>query len=146
LKDHPESFGAAFEEEQGVPLSVTAERLAKATEDNFTLGAVEGDDLVGMVGFFQQGRIKTRHRGMIWGMYVAPETRGQGIGRALLEEATLRARLLDGVEEIMLGVTVGNEYARLIYAGAGFESAWIESRALKVENRYYDLEWMILRF
>lgn len=145
LQDHPEAFGAAFEEEQTVPISVTAVRLAKATEDNFTLGAFEDDDLVGMVGFFRQGRIKTHHKGMVWGMYVAPEARGQGIGRALLDEAVLRARLLGGVEEVVLAVTVGNEYARLIYTGAGFDSAWVEPRALKVEDRYYDLEWMILR-
>lgn len=143
LLDHPEAFGSAHEDELSTPLEGVAERLV-ATVQRFTLGAWQDDTLVGTVGFYQNSGRKTRHRGGVWGMYVAPEARGQGVGAALLRELLQRAKGLPGLEEIILAVTIGNAAARKIYTGAGFELSHIERRYLKIEEKYYDLEWMTL--
>ena len=50
LKDHPEAFGAAYEDEATLALEKVAERLT-ATPERFMLGAWQGETLVGMAGF-----------------------------------------------------------------------------------------------
>lgn len=140
---HPEAFGSAYEDEAALALEKVAERLLSAPE-RFTLGAWQEGSLVGMAGFSRNLGRKTRHRGMVWGMYVAPEARGQGVGAALLAEILQRVKQLDGLEEILLAVTVGNPAARKIYLQAGFEPSHVEKRYIKIDNTYYDIEWMTL--
>ena len=145
LREHPESFGSSFEEEEAVPLETTVEHLRASSPDNFMLGAFVEHQLVGIVHCSRSPRPKTRHKAHIGGMYVAPEARGQGIGRALLAEAVARAGSLPGVEELVLAVTVGNEEARRLYTSAGFEPYCVDPRYLKLGDRYFDIEWMILQ-
>src|SRR5436305_15211385 len=100
LMEEPEAFGAAAEEFAARSLEEVATRL-RPTEDAFILGAWE-PDLVGMVGFARQSGRKVRHNGGIWGMYVAREQRGRGIGRMLITEALARAAALPGLEQVHL--------------------------------------------
>lgn len=143
LQEHPEAFGSAYEDEVGRSLEMIQERL-RAGEHHFVLGAWHGQALVGMAAFNRSPGLKTRHRGGFGGMYVAPEARGQGVGRVLLSELIVRASLMPGLEEIILAVTVGNSAARAIYLAAGFQPSHIEKRYIKVADRYYDIEWMTL--
>ena len=146
LKEHPEAFGSSYEVESGVPLEAVAERLRRNAEsgDSFTLGAYRGSTLVGMVGFFQETREKTRHRGNIWGMYVPSEEQGKGIGRALLTRVIELARLLPGLEQIELAVVSRNRRARGLYASLAFETYGVEPRAILVDGEYLDEEDMVL--
>lgn len=145
LREHPTAFGAAYEEEAPTPIEKVAERLGSLTPENFILGAVIDGQLIGMVGFFQFARLKTNHKGMIWGMYVAPEARSKGLGRELLQEALRRVQPLPNLEEVALAVTVGNETARKLYLSVGFMPTHIEPRYIKVGSIHYDMEWMSLR-
>lgn len=77
-------------------------------------------------------------------MYL-PEARGKGAGRLLLVETVSRLRAIDGIEDIILAVTVGNDSARALYTSAGFERSYIEPRYFKIDGCYYDIEWMCLR-
>ena len=56
---------------------------------------------------------------MIHGFRVAPEFRGQGLGRALLDEAG-RTVLARGGRKLSLRVLASNRRARAVYAAAGF--------------------------
>ena len=76
---------------------------------------------------------------------MVPEARSQGVGRALLDAVVTHARSVSGVEEVVLAVTVGNEHARRLYIAAGFKPYYIEPRYLKLEDQYFDIEWMVLR-
>lgn len=143
LQEHPEAFGSSYEDEAGRALETVQERL-RTTEHHFTLGAWHGPDLVGIAAFSRYLGIKTRHRGMVGGMYVAPEARGGGVGKALLRTMIERARQMPGLEEMILAVTVGNGAARSIYLAAGFQPTHVEKRYIKVADRYYDIEWMTL--
>jgi RimJ/RimL family protein N-acetyltransferase len=145
LRDHPEAFGASFEEEEVLPIETVRERLQSSSPDRFTLGAFLDDQLVGIIACSRSPRPKTRHKGHIGGMYVAPEARGGGVGRALLAETVARARSLPGLEELVLAVTAGNERARQLYIAAGFEPYCVEPRYIKLDGQYFDIEWMILR-
>lgn len=144
LQEHPEAFGASYEDEASLAPDAVAERI-KETVDGFVLGAWQNDNLEGIVGLHRSPRIKLRHRAGVGGMYIAPEARGKGVGKAMMQALVERASTLEHLEEIILAVTVGNVAARSIYLAAGFESSHIEKRYLKIDEHYYDIEWMTLQ-
>jgi RimJ/RimL family protein N-acetyltransferase len=144
LEEHPEAFALALEDEQQTSLETVARRLEQASTERYILGAFEGKTLIGMLSFRRWEGLKIQHRASVGGMYVPPELRGRGVGRALLEEAIDRARAITGVEDLMLAVTVGNEQARALYLKVGFIPVAIDPRYIKVGERYFDIEWMQL--
>jgi len=142
LRDHPEAFGRTPEELD--PVAVWAERLsADAGSDlDFMLGGFDGDTLAGMAGCHREAAVKHRHVAYIWGMYVAPEHRRTGLGRALFLAAVERARSWPDLEQLWLDVTTVNHRARALYASCGFRSIAVKPRSLKHGDRYYDEELM----
>lgn len=117
------------------------------TPDNFTLGFLTAtNELAGVVSFEREGqtRQKLRHKGLIFGMYVAEEYGRQHLGRRLLEETIRRVRLLPDIEQINLTVIATNQRARHLYEKVGFRSFAYEKNALKDGNTYYDEEQMVL--
>jgi len=147
LREEPEAFGSSYAESKDRPVEQAAERLrsARAVGD-FTLGAFAGEQLVGTVTFVRAPGLKNRHNGDIYGMYVAPEARGQGVGRALVEALIARARALDGLEQLLLAVTRRDSAAQALYRALGFTVYGLHPHALQMEDgRYLDEELMILR-
>ena len=114
-------------------------------DKKFVLGAFEHGQLIGTVGLSREDSHKFKHKGVIWGMYVAPEQRGQGVGRALLQTAITHARSIAHLEQLLLGVMATQVIARKLYASLGFVTWGIEPRAVKVDERYLDEEFMLLR-
>ena len=146
LREEPNAFGASYEEALETSFEEIAQRFQDrwTTEENFIVGAFADDQLVGVVGFYRQDGLKSRHKGTIWGMYVAPEARGQGIGRTLLSEAIAHAKMLSGLEQIGLSVVTEKRAARNLYRSLGFNVYGLESRALKLGEQYLDEEHMVL--
>jgi len=145
LREHPEAFLASFEEEQGRSVEQVFEQLRASSPENFHLGAFVEGQLVGIAHFARQEGGKVKHRAYIEAMYVVPERRGLGIGRALLEQLIAYARTQPGLEELGLWVIIGNERAQALYEAAGFRTFCIEPRSIKVGERYYDGAGMLLR-
>ena len=144
LTEHPEAFGSSAEEFALQPLEDVAKRLKGQSEAFALFGAFLAGQLVGLIAFGRNSGRKVRHRGGIYHMYVAAEVRGRGLGRLLLEHAVDYARQLPGLEEINLAVTVGNDPARRLYERFGFVFSHREPRYIKIDGRYYDIDWMIL--
>lgn len=142
LRDHPEAFATSVQEELQRTLAETVLKVTPGPEQ-LTLGALDGERLMGIATLVRPPRAKMRHRATLAAMYVAPEARGQKVGRALLERAVEAAREW-GVTDLSLSVTVGNDAARSLYAAAGFTPYGVEPRCFCVEGRFYDVEWMNL--
>jgi ribosomal protein S18 acetylase RimI-like enzyme len=75
-----------------------------------------------------EGLAVVRFRGSLWGesldayleeLYVAPDRRGHGLGRALLEAAMDEARRA-GASHMELGTSVDDKVAIALYESAGF--------------------------
>lgn len=143
LREEPEAFGSSWEEENERPLEQTIARLQASDVTAFG-GFDDTGKLVGMVRLWRQDGIKTQHKANIISMYVAPEARGRGLGRLLLNAAIACAREISGVEQLMLSVVTANTAARNLYLTAGFETFALEPKALKLGDRYLDEEHMLL--
>ena len=136
LREEPESFGMASEEARMIG-------TLESSEDAFVLGAFT-PALTGVVGFFRRQGIKNRHKGTVWGMYVAPEARGHGVARDLMLALIARAADLPDLEQLLLGVVTGNHAARRLYSSLGFVSYGLEREALKIGSRYLDEDLLSL--
>lgn len=147
LREEPDAFLVAPEEEEATTLAELEARFKGdwSSPDDGVLGAVVDGTLVGTVGFFREALVRTRHRAVIWGMYVAPEARGRGLGRALLERALEALAAAGGIEQVHLTATTTNAPALGLYRSAGFVSEGISLRAMKLGERYVDEELLVLR-
>ena len=137
LREEPEAFS------RSEPESLAELETRFADPERFTLGAF-APELVGFVSYAREDGAKVAHKGWLLGLYVAPEARGQGIGRGLCAELVRRAREIPGLEQLLLGVGAGNAPAQAVYAGLGFRRYGVEPHAVKIGGRYVDEDLMAL--
>jgi ribosomal protein S18 acetylase RimI-like enzyme len=143
LKEDPQAFGMSYEEASHSPIE-DWNKVLSDEHGSFILGAFS-PNLVGLVAFSRSLGIKRRHRGHIWGMYVIPEARGCGIGRALMQAALSKLRSVEGLEEVTLCVVTKNAPARSLYLDLGFTPYGLEKRALRVNGEYLDEELLSIQ-
>ena len=143
LRDHPDAFTSSYEEESAKPPAVTAGRIGADSADR-VFGAFRGDTLCGVVGLGRETRAKARHKAVVFGMYVAPDHAGHGLGRALLAHAIGAARREPGLTQLVLTVTDTNAAAVRLYERAGFRSFGVEPQAIRVGDDYFAKNHMIL--
>jgi ribosomal protein S18 acetylase RimI-like enzyme len=144
LETEPASFAESFEEFCQIDPSGYRERLNLGVS-NFIVGAFDGLALMAMAGFYRESREKRRHKGNIWGVYVAPDYRGKGVARLVLTHLLEAARELPGLECVLLTVTASHGTARRLYLSLGFLPFGVEPGGLKVNGRSFDEEHMLLK-
>ncbi|MEO8024998.1 MAG: GNAT family N-acetyltransferase [Bryobacteraceae bacterium] len=145
LTSEPFAFGKSVEEHRQTPVETIALRFRDPHDGNFTLGAFEGDRLVGMATFMREVGLKELHKGRIYGVYVGAAQRGKGIGEALLAALLQKARRDATLEQVLLAVATGQKAAGRLYRRFGFAPFGTEPNALKIGDTYVDEEHMILR-
>ena len=106
------------------------DRAASSDGLRQAFGAYDDDRLVGTIALEYASRTKTRHKGLIIGMYVMAAHRRQGIAAALLSAAIAHARQRGGLLALQLELTEGNHVALALYEGAGFVTYGVEPLAL----------------
>ena len=148
LETNPEAFLTTASDFRNMPPSELAARLKRNYEsaDEAMFGAFVDGKAVGMTGIIRARKEKVRHIAGVVSVYVSPDYRGMKIGLRLLESAIEFGRNINGVEQLRLGVVTENLSAIRLYEHLGFESYGVEPRALKVGDRYWDEELMMLIF
>jgi ribosomal protein S18 acetylase RimI-like enzyme len=141
LRLHPRAYGASYEDEVRYTIDDFASRWPVAPGVMF--GGFVGERLVGITGLQVQPRIKQRHKGYIYSVYVDQMSRGTGLAAALVEAAIVAAREAK-LRFVWLNVAVGNDGARRVYERLGFRSFGIEPRGLLVDGAFVDEELMLL--
>jgi ribosomal protein S18 acetylase RimI-like enzyme len=144
LQTEPLAFTESLAEHRARSREEIAARLGPGQEENFVMGAFTGSELVGTAGFFRPPEEKTRHKGCLWGVYIKPGFRRQGLARGLISALLDRAQPQAGLEQVTLAVSTDRPAAKALYRSLGFKTYAIEPRALKVEDTYADEEWMAL--
>jgi RimJ/RimL family protein N-acetyltransferase len=119
---------------------------ATSATGSVVLGAFAEGVLIGTMGLLRNSRAKTKHKAVVWGVYVAPAWRGKRVGRAMLVELITLARSQPGLDQITLTVNVQDQAAKRLYAAVGFEVYGHERHALKLEHGYIDQDHMLLSF
>jgi RimJ/RimL family protein N-acetyltransferase len=145
FEESPGAFKTEAAEWRAKPY-VEHERMLRGetgSPEDFLLGAFS-PSLCGQVGLRRETRRKCAHRARLWGMYVAPEARGNGVAIELVAELLLRARRIPGLAIIELTVMADNASALALYRRAGFERFGYQPRAVKVDDTYFDEEHLML--
>jgi len=141
----PAAFAASESSDRALDPDTLKHLLAPASPQA-VFGAFDEDRLVGMAGVYRPEREKEHHKAVLWGMYVTPESRGGGLGRALLAEVIRYARSLAGVQQLQLSVSDSAQKARKMYEMAGFETWGVEAASLCIGGEYFTVRHMALVF
>lgn len=132
LRSEMIAFGSSPEEEENFSSDIWKQRLKNA------FFALDGDTAIGMLSCVIRNRVKTHHVADIFGVYVKPEYRGQGIGILLMESAFSFVAEHGDVIKIGLAVCAQQEAAYNLYRKLGFEVVGELRRELKIGDSYYD--------
>lgn len=143
LQECPEAFASSYEEESATPLSEIERRL-QSKPDAAVLGAFEADVLVALLGIQRESMAKLAHKAFVWGVYVAPEARGRGVGTKLLSYGMNYATNVLQVRQVNLGVNTRNAAAVALYKRLGFVQYGLERGFLMVNGELHD-EYQMVR-
>lgn len=119
----------------------------EARKDSFTLGVFVDGQLAGTVSFMRDGvnRVKLRHKGTLFRMFVSKKYRGLGIGKKLMEAVIARVHAETDIEQINLTVVARNHTAKQLYEKYGFKVFSVEEHAIKWKGKYFTEEQLVLR-
>ncbi|MCX7032452.1 MAG: GNAT family N-acetyltransferase [Arenimonas sp.] len=107
-------------------------------QDSFTLGAFLDQALVGIVSFERDPREKTRHKGLVFRMFVHPDSAGHGVGRELIQSLVSLTQGLGDLRYLHLTVLASNTRAISLYSSMQFVEFAREQGAVLIGDTYVD--------
>ena len=138
LADEPLSFSSSPEDHDALTVETLAARL-EPSDDSFVLGSFSSEDvLVGTVGVFREQGRKHAHKAFMWGVYVHPAYRRNGLGESLVRAAIERARQLPGIQLLATSVFLSAPTAQSLYLRCGFVSWGTEPKSALVGHQFLD--------
>ncbi len=138
----PRAFRFAPADEAHIAPDAVAARLTR----DFVIGAFNADDsqLIGVGGLAWGDGAKTRHKALLYGMYVKAAHRGSGAADEIMEKLIDEASAK--VEIVTLTVVSTNLRALRFYERWGFRAYGVEERSAKNgDGDYLDETLMALR-
>ena len=142
LRECPEAFASSYEEEVDTPLSEIENQL-QSQDDSVIFGGFQDLTLCALVGLQQESMAKLAHKAFIWGVYVAPEARGGGVGAQIMNYALHHAAAVLRTRQVNLGVNTKNIAAVSLYKKLGFVEYGLERGYLLVGGVLQDEYQMV---
>jgi ribosomal protein S18 acetylase RimI-like enzyme len=143
ISDSPSAVWPTYEEEARRTVEEIEARIQR-TDTQVVFGAFIGLTLVGIAGLRREPLDQVRHKAVLWGVFISPNRRREGLARKLFSSVLSFARE-EGVRQIQLCVNAENDRARRLYRSLGFKPFGLEPRAMRVGDKYFDEEHMVLR-
>lgn len=141
--DNPVPMGLSLAEELTRPLQGFRDQLSAAAP-NAAFGAFVGGVLQGCSALAWTSKFaSSTHKAVLWGTFVAPSYRGQGIARMVVGRAISHGRS-NALRRINLTVYIPNAPAVALYEALGFVPYGVEPEALCLGGRYFDGQHMTL--
>lgn len=140
LHDSPEAFSASPEDED-MSDAAMADRCVPRFP-GLALGAFHEATLIGMAAYVPDRGVKTRHKAKVVGVYLKPDWRKSGVGRALVEAIIAHARQQRVI--LQCYATMHNLPARRLYHALGFVQFGVERDALMINGQGFDEELLML--
>jgi len=143
--DNPVPLGLTVDEELSRPLEGFRSQLSYPLP-NAAFGAFEDGRLVGSAAVAWPGKFpSSRHKAELWGVFVSPGQRGNGIGRRLVGMALDHA-FGAGARRVNLTVYLPNDAAVALYRSLGFVACGTEPEAVCLGGIFHDgLQMSLLR-
>jgi ribosomal protein S18 acetylase RimI-like enzyme len=134
LNDNPYAFDSSPDEE-----NFTDEHWQEKLKEpnDFKIFAEDNGKLVAKMEVEWDMRKKIKHNAEIYGVYINPEYRGQGLGKLLMDEVEKVAKE-HGITRLWLDVVVTQEAAMKLYRTSGFREIGRTEKSIQVDNTYYD--------
>ena len=118
LEDSPEAFSSTLAQSLAIPDEEWRARLVRVMPTtDYPLAADSAAGLCGLV--WSRVEADDSSVAQLYQMWVAPEVRGQGVGREMVNAALAWMRSI-GIKRAILGVTSGDRPARRLYESIGF--------------------------
>ena len=143
LRSEPAAYSSSFEETLARSDEHWQQRLA--SYHSVHLLARVRSRPIGMVGGYLGSDEGDESVAVVFGMYVAREYRGRGIGRLLLSSLIDRLSAFPQISTIRLGVTETQDPARALYESMGFQVIGKTEEGIVVDDRQVDELIMELR-
>jgi RimJ/RimL family protein N-acetyltransferase len=139
LTIHPEAFAADIDKTAEAGENAWVEQITEntCTESGSIVIACTANEVIGMTGIVRGHWPKTRHSGMLWGVYVSPNWRGYKIGAAIVN-GCVEWGATHNLTVVTLGVTNSNLPAICCYTACGFKEYGVVRRAILYNSNYYD--------
>ena len=144
LETSPEAFASSYEEEVSLPIETVSARIPPPPDRTQSSAPSPMGTLSAWRGFAAHDRMKARHKGVMWGVYVKPEWRGQRVGKALVRQVIDHAAR--HVIVLEAAVTHHERERPAHLSGLGFQPYGIERKAIRVGDTFYDEELLFLEF
>jgi ribosomal protein S18 acetylase RimI-like enzyme len=119
ILEAPAAFCTTHAAESAVPPERMRQRLVH-TPYQRVFGAFHGERLVGCAALAREPIAVVHERANIWGVYVAPDARGGGLARQLMQACMAHAAAIAELRTLTLSVRRGNAVAEALYARLGF--------------------------
>ena len=143
MQSEPAAYSSSYEETLGRSEEHWQQRLAN-DQSVHLLARAQGRP-IGMVGGYLGSDEGDDSVAVVFGMYVASQHRGKGIGRLLLTSLIDRLAAFPQISTIRLGVTQTQDPARTLYESVGFRVVGKTEEGIVVNDRQYDELIMELR-
>ncbi|MGK5046261.1 N-acetyltransferase family protein [Janthinobacterium sp. GB4P2] len=122
IAELPAAFCTTHAAESDLPLAQIAKRL-RATSHQIIFGAFNEKQLIAIAGLRREPIAVVHDKASLWGVYVAPQARGRGAGRRLVQVAIAHACAIPELSHVRLAVAQDNHAALTLYLGCGFTLA-----------------------
>lgn len=134
--DNPVPLGLGLEEELTRPLQGFRDQLGAPS--NAVFGVFVQDELAATAAVTASGPFSSsRHKSILWGTFVAPGHRRQGLGRRAVQQAIGHAREA-GARRVHLTMYLPNPAARALYESLGFAVWGTEPEAVCIDGVFHD--------
>lgn len=122
LQTDPQAFSSPHAKEAAYPDKKWQERLKTANKEvvSWMLFACLEGKVIGMLGSYRDENDLKKHAAQIWGVYVVPEKRGQGIAKKLMTAILAKLQENPDVSTVILEVNTDQKSAQKLYERFGF--------------------------
>lgn len=141
LKETPEAFSADFETQSHISDAVWKNRLDSVLneEDAMMVFAKLNNKIIGMIGAYFDDNPKFQHIATIWGAYVKPEHRKQGVATRMANILFEKIAERKDIKKIKTYSITNGHLAVNVYTHFGFDIIGVSKEELRIGESYFDV-------
>lgn len=135
IKETPTAFSAEESEEEEKPISYFEAILGESV----VFGCFSDDELIAKFCATRDRPKKLNHKAYLWGLYVDPSCRREGIAQDLFLKVMEQCKI-QGIIHFRAIVTAGNVRANTFFIRNGFDQIGTEHLSLYFDSQFYDAD------